>query len=103
MYFILGGLQADTSTDLIADGLRPYFKVTDVVIYRDGDADHPLAKVAVSDSYMHVWETANRLRGVYHRGRALTFHIPAHQHFDHLFDNDDPRAAHDPREAIHLD
>ncbi|TVT50899.1 MAG: RNA-binding protein [Denitromonas halophila] len=98
MYFILGGLQADTSVELITEGLRPYFHVTGVVLYREGDADDPMAKVSVSDSYMRVWETANRLRGIYHRGRALTFYIPAHQHFDHLFEDD----TTDPREAIHL-
>jgi hypothetical protein len=98
MYFILGGLQADTSVELITEGLRPYFHVTGVVLYCEGDADHPMAKVSVSDSYMRVWETANRLRGIYHRGRALTFYIPAHQHFDHLFEDD----TTDPREAIHL-
>ena len=100
MYFILGGLQADTSKELITEGLKPFFTVTGVELYREGDADRPLARVTVSDSYRHVWETANRLRGIYHRGRALEFFIPAHQHFDHLFDADDK--PDDPRQAIHL-
>ncbi|MCB1952156.1 MAG: RNA-binding protein [Rhodocyclaceae bacterium] len=101
MYFILGGLQADTSVDLITEGLRPYLTVTGVELIREGDADRPMARVCVDDSYTHVWETANRLRGIYHRGRALTLYIPAHQHFDHLFDA--AEAPDDPREAIHLD
>ncbi|MCB1962898.1 MAG: RNA-binding protein [Rhodocyclaceae bacterium] len=100
MHFILSGLQPDTSEALIADGLARYFKVTRVSLYREGDPAAPIAVVQVNDSYVHVWEVANRLRGVFHRGKPLQFFIPPHQRFAQLFDAD---PADDPREALHLD
>eukprot|EP01034_Spumella_vulgaris_P031106 gene31106-38442_t len=54
-------------------------KVRSVRLVRDGEPDSPWAVVAVADHYGKVWDTCNRLRGIFHRGRRLGFYIPLHQ------------------------
>ncbi|WP_028310912.1 hypothetical protein [Derxia gummosa] len=86
MKFILSGLNADAAEEGIRGGLARYFSVTGVSLVREGNADEPWAVVECADSYEHVWNVINRLQGVYHRGKALRFYIPAHQSHDHVFE-----------------
>lgn len=84
MQFILSGLTADADERSVHEGMALYFQVTQVNFIREGDADSPWAVVKVRDDYVRVWEVANRLRGVFHRGKALKIYIPAHQPDAHL-------------------
>lgn len=79
MFFILSGLTADATERSVHDGLAPYFSVEQVSFVREGDASSPWAMVEVSDDYERVREVTSRLRGVFHRGKALNIYIPAHQ------------------------
>lgn len=79
MKVILMGLHGDASTGSVAAGLAPFFKVRHVTMVRDGDPDNPWAVVEVDDSYQHVWDVCNRLRGVFHRGKRIHLYIPLHQ------------------------
>jgi len=97
MIFILSGLNPDASEDGIARGLAPYFSVTRVQMIRDGDVNEPWALVEVRDSYQKVWQVTNRLRGIFHRGKALQFYIPIHQPPGHVWPDGDAGLA------IHLD
>ena len=87
MKFFLYGLNADTSEALIRQELAPFFDVTGVVVDRSAEQE-PIAIVEVADAYDHVWATANRLRGIFHRGKWLRFDIPAHQAHGKMFSDD---------------
>jgi len=79
MKVILMGLHNDACADNVASGLAPFFQVRKVDMVREGDPESPWAIVEVDNSYEHVWEVCNRLRGVFHRGRTLHLYIPLHQ------------------------
>ncbi|KQV91336.1 hypothetical protein ASD15_04690 [Massilia sp. Root351] len=79
MQIILTGLHGDASEQSVELGLARFFEVRSVRLVRDGEPDSPWAVVAVADHYGKVWDTCNRLRGIFHRGRRLGFYIPLHQ------------------------
>jgi len=79
MQVILMGLHGDASEQSVAQGLAPFFHVTQVKMVREGEADNPWALIDVADSYERVWNVCRQLGGVFHRGKRLHFHIPLHQ------------------------
>lgn len=79
MQVILMGLNQDACEQSIAEGLAPFFHVTNVKMVRDGEVDNPRALIDVADSYERVWSVCKQLRGVFHRGKPLHFYIPLHQ------------------------
>ena len=81
MIFILSGLPVDTCEESIQKGLARYFVIEHVKLDATSTPNAPFATITVSDSYEHVWEIVNRLSGIFHKGRRLHFHIPAHQTF----------------------
>ena len=81
MIFILSGLPVDTCETNIREGLTRYFEVQTVVLDNTSTPNAPFATITVGNSYEYVWETVNRLSGIFHKGRRLHFHIPAHQTF----------------------
>jgi len=84
MKVILMGLHGDASPESVAAGLAPFFKVQHVTMVREGDPDNPWAVIDVDNSYEHVWDVCDRLRGVFHRGKRIHLYIPLHQeHVEH--------------------
>jgi len=79
MQVILSGLHCDACEDSVTEGLKPFFHVKSVNMIREGLEDNPWALIEVHDSYEHVWNVCNQLRGVFHRGKKLHFYIPLHQ------------------------
>ena len=79
MIFILSGLPVDTNETNIRNGLARYFKIEHIRLDLTSTPNAPFATITVSDSYEHVWEIVNRLSGIFHKGRRLHLHIPAHQ------------------------
>lgn len=79
MKVILMGLHGDACEDTIAAGLAPFFTVRHVTMVRDGEPDNPWAVIDVDNSYEHVWEVCERLRGLFHRGKQIHLYIPLHQ------------------------
>lgn len=79
MQIILTGLHGDASEQSVEQGLARFFEVRNVRLVREGEPDSPWAVVSVADHYGKVWDTCNRLRGIFHRGRRLGFYIPLHQ------------------------
>lgn len=83
MKVILMGLHGDACTESVSAGLAPFFNVRHVEMVREGEADNPWAMIEVDNSYEHVWDVCNRLRGVFHRGKVIHLYIPLHQ--EHVF------------------
>lgn len=79
MQVILSGLHCDACEDSVTEGLKPFFNVKHVSMIREGEEDNPWALIEVHDSYEHVWNVCNQLRGVFHRGKKLHLYIPLHQ------------------------
>ena len=79
MQVILTGLHGDASEASVEEGLTRFFQVKRVEMVRQGEDDNPWAVIEVADSYEHVWNVCNQLRGVFHRGKALHLYIPLHQ------------------------
>lgn len=83
MKVILTGLHDDACPESVSAGLAPFFHVRHVEMVREGGADNPWASIEVDNSYEHVWDVCDRLRGVFHRGKAIHLYIPLHQ--EHVF------------------
>ena len=79
MQIILSGLHGDACEESITQGLSRFFQVKNVHMVQEGALDSPWAVIEVSNSYEHVWEVCNKLRGIFHRGKRLHFYIPLHQ------------------------
>lgn len=79
MKVILMGLHSDASSQSVSAGLAPFFHVRHVELVTQGNPESPWAVIEVDNSYEHVWDVCNRLRGVFHRGKALHLYIPLHQ------------------------
>ncbi|MYM67347.1 RNA-binding protein [Pseudoduganella sp. FT55W] len=79
MQVILTGLHEDASETSVEEELTRFFQVKQVEMIRQGEADNPWAVIEVADSYEHVWNVCNQLRGVFHRGKAIHLYIPLHQ------------------------
>lgn len=79
MKVILMGLHGDASTQSVSEGLTPFFHVRHVELVDQANSGNPWAVIDIDNSYEHVWDMCNRLRGVFHRGKALHLYIPLHQ------------------------
>lgn len=80
MKVILMGLTRNADAQSVGAGLAPYFHVKHVELVQQGNPDSPWAVIEVEDSYEHVWDVCNRLRGVFHQGKPIHLYIPLHQH-----------------------